>query len=162
MPEFLTHYAIIGGLSTHLVKLLLHAEPESCRIQDSDGMVPLHHACASNAINVFDYVVALLDAGVEDSLKIQDNQGRTATQLVTQAASITDDNGRLPLHHLASRSNNLTVKALNLLVDAYPDSITLPDKFGMLPCHHACLNKASSLELLMFFINSFAGSLEAF
>ncbi len=162
IPEFLTHCTIISGFSTHLVKLLLHAEPESCRIQDSTGMVPLHHACASNAPHFFDYVVALLDVGIEDSLKIQDNQGRTATQLATQVASITDENGRLPLHRLASRSNNLTVKALNLLVDAYPESITLPDKFGMLPFHHACLNEASSLEVLMFFINSFPESLEVF
>ena len=33
--------------------------------------------------------------------------------------------------------------------------IRIPDKYGMLPFHHACLNHAVSLEVLMLFVSLF-------
>ncbi len=34
-----------------------------------------------------------------------------------------------------------------------PESIQTPDNYGMLPFHHACLNEALSLEVLMLFVS---------
>jgi ankyrin repeat protein len=47
------------------------------------------------------------------------------------------------------------VKALCLLLEAYPESIFLPDLNNLLPFHHAILNEEITLEVLVFFIKSF-------
>jgi len=154
--EYLLHKTIVLGLPITLFKLILRAAPESCVRQDISGMVPLHHACASNTPHFFDYVVALLDdEDVNDCTKFRDCQGRTATDILSTAASITDEKGMLPLHRLAARSKILTVKALCLLLEAYPESIFLPDLNNLLPFHHAILNEEITLEVLVFFIKSF-------
>jgi ankyrin repeat protein len=154
--EHLIHNTIVLGLPITLFKLLLRAALESCERQDNSGMVPLHHACASNTAHFFDYVVALLDGDVNDCTKFQVFRGRTATEILFTAASITDEKGMLPLHRLAARSKILTVKALCLfLLEAHPESIFLPDLNNLLPFHHASLNEEITLEVLMFFIQSF-------
>jgi hypothetical protein len=51
---YLLHKAVKAGLSIHLVNLLLQGFPESCITKDNDGMVPLHHACASQALEQID------------------------------------------------------------------------------------------------------------
>jgi ankyrin repeat protein len=149
---FLLHQAVIGGYSVLLVKLLLQAFPESCRKKDNDGMIPLHYVCESNRPHFIEYVMTLLDADNKDALSIQDDWGRTSMQLLTSAASKKDDNSRLPLHHLAACSKCLSEKSVQLLLDAYPESIRSADKYGMLPFYYACLNPSTSLEVLMLFI----------
>jgi ankyrin repeat protein len=154
--SFLLHNAITCRFLSNLVKFLLKAFPESCLTQDTNGMIPLHHACVSNASNFLDYVIALLDVDNTISLTLQDNQGRTPLQLLTHTSSTQDENKMLPLHRLVANSNTLSEQPLQLLIDIYPESITSPDKNGMLPFHHACLNEASSLEVLMLFVNFFS------
>jgi ankyrin repeat protein len=151
--KFLLHKAICIGFSTVLIKLLLRAFPESCIQQDCEGMVPLHHACASNAPHFLEYVTLLLDNDTASSFNIKDNRGNTPLQLLSCKASIPDKNGMLPLHRVAARSKHLSEKTIRILVDAFPKSITTVDNYGMLPFHHACLNKESTHEVLMLFLS---------
>jgi ankyrin repeat protein len=143
--SFLLHNAITGGFSKHLLKLLLRAFPESCIKQDNKGMIPLHHACASTAPQFASYVMVLLEANSTDSLVVQDYEGRTPLQL-------QDENKKLPLHRLVSSSIGMTEKYLQLLANAYPESIETADKNSLLPFHYACLNPTSTVEVLMFFL----------
>ncbi len=144
--------AILNELSEHAVKLILKAFPENCLVQDENGMTPLHHACAgSNAPGFLNYVMALVDASAE-SLTIQDNRGGTPLQLLTSAACNLVEKKLFPLHRLAARSHKLCKKSLQLLADYFPESITLPDKYGIIPFQYACLNQASSVGVLMHFI----------
>lgn len=152
---FLLHNAIIGGYSIHLVKFFLKEFPESCIKQDEDGMIPLHHACLCNAPHFFEYVRVLLDANSEESLTIQDKLGRTPLQLLKRILSTPDEAKRLPLHRLAASSASVSEKSLQVLVDAYPESITSVDKDGMLPFYYACLNPVSSLGVIFLFLMSF-------
>jgi ankyrin repeat protein len=155
------HYAcsLTHVNSADLVKLLLEASPEGCLMKDSKGRVPLHHACSSlnnNTGAAVDVVVLLIDVNPE-SVAIVDNEGRTPTPSLhfSQAASQKDENGMLLLHRLAARptSNGITINMLYFLVNAYPESISVPDNSGMLPFHHACLNTLSSVDILTDFIN---------
>jgi len=152
---FLLHRAAAGRYSVHLVKLLLEAFPNSCMIQDSNGMVPLHHACVNALPESMDVVMVLLHAANNNNsdtiLTWKDNQGRTPSQLLQSIASQRDKNGKLILHHQASKGF-FTAKSLILLFRAHPASIVSPDNLDMLPFHHACLNTTSSLELLMLFL----------
>lgn len=150
---FLFHNAIRFGLSVHLLKLLLQAFPESSLKRDNNGMLPLHHACASTAPHFIAYVMALLGSNNDHCFKTQDYQGRTPSQLLKHTASRHDKNEMLPLHRLAACSKHLSEKSLLLLAKAYPESLTSPDKYGILPFHYACLNPESSVELLMLYIH---------
>jgi hypothetical protein len=76
-------------LSTHLIKLLVQAFPESCTTKDNDGMVPVHYACAGSASNFLGHAIILLDI-TKDSLQIKYSHGRTPLKLLSNTASIPD------------------------------------------------------------------------
>jgi ankyrin repeat protein len=82
----------------------------------------------------------------EEQLSVQDNQGRTPFQLLPA-------NDSFLLNQLAANSLHLSEKAVRLLVDMFPNSITTPNQYGMLPFHCACLNPNSTIEILMLFIS---------
>jgi ankyrin repeat protein len=157
LNTFLLHKACACGFSVHLIKLLLSSFPESSSIQDDNGMTPLHHAC-STAIDrpeYMDIVMILLNEN-HDCAIVKDDRGRTPLHLLTEAASRTDDeNGMIPLHHYAayySPSQGFTLNFLTFLLRAYPEGASLPDTHGLLPFHHACLNRTISIDILMIFI----------
>lgn len=158
--KLLLHDAIITGFSIHLVKFLIEAFPESCTVQDDNGMIPLHYACSNVALRSMDVVAALLNVYTEGST-VRDNQGRTPLQLMKPFASVIDKNGMLPIHHQAATgsSDSFTVDSLQFLVHAYPASIMIADGHGMLPWHHACLNRNSSIDLLLLFLKLYPESI---
>jgi hypothetical protein len=151
-PLLLLQKVIYDGLSTHVVRLILKAFPESCKRRDKNRMVPLHYACSTNAPHFLDYIMALIDANHTESFTFKDNLGRTPLQLLTFKASSPDEKKRLPLHYLAATPNGLSEQSMKILVDAYPESLSSADKYDLLPFHYACLNQDSSLEVLMLFI----------
>ncbi len=124
-------------------------------------MVPLHYACTGSSSNFLEHVMVLLDAH-NDSLHIKDNHGRTPLKLLSNTASIPDEKGMLPLHHLAASSHTLTEQSLLFLVNAYPDSIRTADKYSMLPFHHACFNQALSSEVLMILLSLYPEAVKCF
>jgi ankyrin repeat protein len=150
--KFDLHDAVFNGYSIHLVKLLLQAFPERSLIQDKDGMVPLHYACMKNAAEISISVVSFLIDAIPDACTIVNNNGDTPLHLLKGAASHRDEYGMLLLHRAAATSKELSSRFLRILADIYPDSITFPDNYRMLPFHHACLNAHHSIELLLHFI----------
>lgn len=156
---FLLHEAVLRGLSTHLITLLLQAFPESCTMQDTHGMTPLHYSCMKSTAELSIHTVMLLIDGNPESCSIVNQEGKTPLQLLKQTLSTPDDNGRLFLHHWASSSSSFqegiasSTKSLRFLVEVYSEGIFLPDNHGMLPFHHACLNTTSSLDILMLFLH---------
>ncbi len=156
----LLHDAAIAGFSIHLVKFLIEAFPGGCTVQDENGMIPLHHACSNVALRSMDVVAALLNAYAEGST-VRDNQGRTPLKLMKPFVSYIDKNGMLLIHHQAATgsSDSFTVDSLQFLVCAYPASIMIADRNGMLPWHHACLNRNSSIDLLMLFLKLYPESI---
>eukprot|EP00590_Aulacoseira_subarctica_P003828 CAMPEP_0172419350 /NCGR_PEP_ID=MMETSP1064-20121228/5771_1 /TAXON_ID=202472 /ORGANISM="Aulacoseira subarctica , Strain CCAP 1002/5" /LENGTH=403 /DNA_ID=CAMNT_0013158777 /DNA_START=154 /DNA_END=1365 /DNA_ORIENTATION=+ len=140
--------AVIGGLSL-VVKLLVHAFPESCKMLDRYGRAPLHYAC-SNFESV-DIVMALLDAAPE-IVTTKDQWERTPLELFMPVAKRRDENGMLLLHFQAAHSTFLTVSFLNFLIAAYPRSIDERDNRGMLPFQYAFLNKSLSVDVFMYFV----------
>ena len=155
---FLLHKAVAEGLSVHLMRLLIEAFPESCTIQDSDGMVPLHHACKKQMADWVNIATLILTESPK-SATIKDNNGVTPSQLLKLAASRKDDAGKLLLHHQATRPEGFTEDSLMMLFRANPEAVALPDNKGMLPFFHACLNNASSHETLMLFLKLYPESI---
>ncbi len=105
--------------------------------------------------------MVLLDAH-KDSLQIEDNHGRTPLKLLSNTAKTPDEKGMLLLHHAVARSGALTEHSLLILVNAYPKSIRTADIYGMLPFHHACLNQALSVEVLMILLSFYPEAVRYF
>jgi ankyrin repeat protein len=109
--KFLLHMAILNNFSKHLVTLLVRGYPQLCLKRDNHGKIPLHYACEGKALNFISHVMTLLNASAE-SLYVEDWQGRTPRQLLSNTASREDENKMLPLHHLASASDVLSLESL--------------------------------------------------
>ena len=149
---FLLHNACAGKFSELLIQLLLEAFPQSCTLKDDKRMIPLHYACENREPNAVNIAMALLDASPESDA-VTDKHGKTSSQLLQEAASRRDIDGKLSLHHQAARTKGFTEQCLQFVFAAYPEGIALPDFNGMLPFHYACLNnKSLSLETLMLFL----------
>ena len=139
----------------------VQAFPESFTTKDNCGMVPLHYACTGSSSNFLENAIVLQDAH-KDSLQIEDNRGRTPLKLLSNTAKMPDEKGKLPLHHAVAWSGALREQSLLILVNAYPDSIRTADKYGMLPFHHACLNQALSVEVLMILLSWYPEAVRCF
>jgi ankyrin repeat protein len=131
------HKAICNGFSIHLVNLLLEFLPEERLKQDTDGMIPLHHACQSNSPYYHDYMETLLN---------------TDKKCLLRQISTKDNSQRLPLHRLVTNSNVVPKSLVQQMVDFYPESVTSRDRYGMIPFQYACLNPFTTVELLLYFI----------
>lgn len=149
---FFLHKATSDRLSLCLIKLLSQAFPKSCKTQDENGMVPLHHALSKIDPSFMFFVMILVEASPESTF-LKDSQGRTPSQLLQKFASKQISDGKYLLHYLAEHPRILlTENLLPLIVHANPDSLAIKDNYGKLPFHYSCLNPNSSIEVLMLFI----------
>ena len=143
------HHACKMGYSLHLIRSLIRVFPNGCMMKDDSGLIPLHHVCKNANVNNIQALKVLLDASPE-SFAVTSNDGESPLQFLRIVASQRDEKGMFLLHRLALCSNEDTDEdTLRLLFDANPDAIASPDIFLMLPIHHAVLNQATSLEMLM-------------
>jgi len=143
------HHACKMGYSIHLIRSLIRVFPEGCLMKDESGLIPLHHVCRNDNLNKMDAINVLLNESPK-SFAVADSNGEDQLQSIKIVASQRDERGMFLLHRLAACSKgNTNEDTLRLLFNANPDAIALPDNFLMLPVHHAVLNQASSLEMLM-------------
>ena len=150
--SFHLHDACRGDFSVHLVDFLLAFAPECCTLKDSVGRIPLHYACANKSVDQFEIIRTLSKAHPKHFTSVRDKQRKTPSQLFKETASAPDEKGMLLFHRLAASANGLNTSDMELLTSTYPEAMSLPDNHGMLPFHHACLNAASSIDVLMVLI----------
>ena len=148
--------AVICGHSVYLLQLLIEAFPGSVTAQDADGMTAAHHACKSENVESVIFF-AESSSCMKSWATITDSQGRTAQQAFQDSIAVKDDMGRLLIHRQAA--NGITAASLNFLATSYPEGITHPDRFGMLPFHYACLTQKTTVDALMLFIQLYPGNL---
>ena len=141
------HHACKIGYSLHLIRFLIRLFPDGCLIRDESGLIPLHHICRNANVNNIGALKVLLDASPE-SFKVVNHNAQNPFQCLKIVASQRDERGMYLLHRLAYTDED----TIRILCDANPEAIASPDIFSMLPIHHAVLNEASSLEMLMQFI----------
>jgi ankyrin repeat protein len=171
------HHACMWGSSLDILDLLVTKFPASVHIQDKTGRTPsqilqlfhaaeknydgrpllLHQLCCITSQQHHPLNIPLLQLVVDafpDALTIRDNGGRTPSSLLKKCGALqkTDDYGMLPLHQQAQSNPFLSVNLLMLLFHSYPEGIAQTDNNGLLPFHHACLNKLTTAEVLKLFI----------
>jgi len=93
--------------SLETIELLVEPRPECLQVQTNLGMLPLHWACYESiaSTDVICYLV----------------------ELYPKAAFVQDYKGRLPLHlACAQKTTNQPLEAIQCLVQAWPESVHIP------------------------------------
>jgi ankyrin repeat protein len=132
------HSAARNNPSLTILDYLIGKNPDGLTMGDKNGRVPLHHAVRNpNAGVIVRYLTELYPA----MLRHRDTSGWTPLHSAARYASnpavlrylaeqypaalqAPDEDGWLPLHHCA-RGNSAHMDVLKLLVDLYPDALTV-------------------------------------
>lgn len=126
------HMAVWKGASVETVKYLCEAMPESLKVSDQEGNLPLHYAAMYSA----DAIVSLL------------------VELHPEACRAANQSERLPLHLLVARcwsKDAITKDTIQNVVELHPEACRLADRRGRLPLHICCSSdaRADVLQLLV-------------
>jgi ankyrin repeat protein len=158
--------AIVSGYSVMLVLLFLADFQEVAQDwKDENGNCLLHHACNKSGREISCRTIAFLVNWLPKSPMIVNNNSKTPKDLLKEAASYKDNAGRLLLHRFAKLEGSYAVEAnvsedvINFVADAYPNSILVPDYNGMLPLHHACLNRWCHEDIVFALLKRYPDSL---
>jgi ankyrin repeat protein len=134
-------FCMIDGFSNHflndplcfdLFRDMIIAQPSTLMIQNNAGDTPLHQSCCGVGKDTLATVQILL-----------------ATD--RRAASVRNNDGRLPLH-LASFYQQAEI--VRLLIDAFPSDITTQDHEGSIPLHYACWCNEPNMDIIQLLIQT--------
>eukprot|EP01041_Mallomonas_annulata_P003083 gene3083-6048_t len=132
------------------IKSLIRIFPDSCKMPDFGGRLPLHRIVECEDVK-FDSVDTILNMYMK-GVRTTDNGGRLplhfcvynanpsidiVRRLVEEypkSVSVQDSHGRLPLHIALSREN-VSFNIVRYLVDRAPDTAAIQDNNGRLPLH---------------------------
>ena len=166
-PESVRHVIRGGNLPLHpaaakqspeFCRMLVEAYPGSERIaNDNDGTLPFHFACQCNTVATAKYLYELYP----ESINVADKNGaqpihhaimrlkdrsnpKDGIEVVRFLLDCNPDaiisTGQTPLH-IACCNKNITLPMVELLVDAFPDSLSHETNKGSMPLHFFCRNK---------------------
>lgn len=150
------HYLVCACPSSGLIGKLIQLAPESVKVKNISGCLPLHLCCGYGAST--DVIKMILEAYPE-AAQMQDNNGRLPLHIACKteasldvlrmlleaypkASEVQDKDGELVLH-LVCRNNSPSPDAIRMLLETNPKASEVQDNYGMLPLHWACYNKAS-------------------
>lgn len=159
------HHACANGASGKVLAVLVDAYPEGKVKQDKRYRTPLHFAffrkdahedkmnlkadARKSAMNQTSH-----DANHEDD----DGLGNSMPEIValladSGAAELQDEGGMLPIHYASAYGT--THEVLEVLLDAYPESITKRENKGRNPLHLAMVNahRKSSPKVVGFLLD---------
>ncbi|CAJ1962139.1 unnamed protein product [Cylindrotheca closterium] len=130
------HYACRNGVSSAVLEILIKAYPEGKLAQDTRGCTPLHlhfYRKNDNPDDMAKSVGLLCDTG---------------------AAEISDEDCMLPIHLACGNETNANV--VEVLADAFPESLTAKDNNGRTPMHHAMENclRDTAPDVLKFLLDA--------
>jgi ankyrin repeat protein len=138
-------------------RLLIEAYPGSERITNIYGYLPFHAACQCNTVATAKYLYQLYPESINVAAKGGTYPIHCAIRGLTLRSNPKDgievvkfllecnpdaliSTGETPLH-IACRIENVTLEIVQLLVDAFPESLCHEENKGYIPLHLLCLNK---------------------
>ena len=164
---------------TDVVDVLIEAYPESLKIEDDDGLLPIHHLLAGrwgeNIVEMTSkllgqYPESVVAATKSGELPLHIASKRTESVGVVKAllcfpdaCMYRDNSGKFPLDHaLDSRDPNHNI--VQLLTEQHPVLLSFPDRNGALRIHKvldrcSLLQKSSYDELIEILVSGCESSL---
>lgn len=136
--ELPIHIACRQGASKEVIRLLLEKSPETAKIPDCEGRLPLHLACCNDTTD---------QTSIQDLILYNERATRTP-----------DDFGLLPLHWACTK--NSPAVNVETIIKAYPFAIEQKDCYGKTPMDrirsHGHPEKAKVVELLSRDVSSWS------
>lgn len=148
------HVATLKGAPCETIQHLIRARPQALSMPDQEGNLPVHHA-AQYSTPIFKLLLAEHPQGAQ----VSNNKGRLPLHLLCthcfdlhvapqelkdcydaypQAIQSLDRYGRIPLH-LACQAHPRW-DLLQVLMERYPEGLTVKDKSGQIPYQLAKLH----------------------
>ena len=121
-------------VTLRVVQLLLNGLPESISQPNQYGNLPIHSLCRNNDLDETvsaDILTLLLEASPESVERASD--------------------GELPIRDAARAG--MPFNFIKILVQAYPESVTIPGVDGMLPIHYACDSVNCRLDSVKYLLD---------
>jgi ankyrin repeat protein len=168
------HMACQGSKSPEFCRMLIEAYPGSIRMTNCEGALPFHLACRDNTLATVKYLYKLYPESISmaDAYKIcpiycavrglkdrsNPSDGIEVIQfLLDDEPDALSASGETPLHIAFGDQNELVdLDIVQLLVDAFPDSLRNTDDVGSMPLHSLCANESIdevvALEILKLLI----------
>jgi ankyrin repeat protein len=177
------HLAARYGKSTEFCRMLIEAYPGSERITTSRGLLPFHVACLYGSVSLAEYLYKLYPESINVAdrdgrypihyamLGLETRTNRAIAIEMVQLLLDCDPyvlercpealrrhtaSGYTPLHIMMSANQNVTNGMVQLLVDAYPQSIDRVNNAGNTPLHFLCANKnkedTAAIDILGLFL----------
>jgi ankyrin repeat protein len=148
-----------GNSSNQLLGALLEELTKFCRSkslsQDALRVIIKRHGCTANITNYkFFHWACLNERMTEGILRYLLKHFPNAPK------NVVYEGGTLPLHNICS-NKNVTLGMVQLLIDAYPDSLRHESNSGRMPLHSLCYNNQHSdvvLDVLKFFLERYPES----
>jgi ankyrin repeat protein len=164
-PESVRHADMDGMIPLHLAaakqspefcRILVEAYPGSERVTNNNGVLPFQAACQCNAVATVKYLYQLYPESINGG-------GRSGAHPI-HSAIVGLENTRNPIDsvevlkflmdcnpdalsstgetllHIAFVNKNVTLGTVQLLIDAFPESLHHGDHKGFMPLHRFCLN----------------------
>jgi ankyrin repeat protein len=160
------HFFAAGKQSPEFCRILIEAYPGSERITTvNHGTLPFHLACQFNTVATAKYLHQLypesIDVAANDGyhpihyaifgLKNRSNlkEGIEVVRFLLGCnPAALSSTGQTPLH-IACLSEHTTLNVVQLLIDAFPDSVRHEDNGGSMPLHCLCANNNLDEEVRM-------------
>ena len=101
--------------------MLVEAWPDSVKIQDEEGRLPLHYALYYPG-----YIIEVIQLLVE---------------CWPESLQVTDDEGNLPLH--VACWSKASPNIISYILHLYPQAVHFKNEYMELPLHHACHRNTS-------------------
>lgn len=136
------HLVLGRAVPIDVVEMLIQHAPETLRMTNSNGKLPLHLACRFGvSLEILDLLITSYPQGIE----ARDNNGRKPSCFLSMNDyySSTDSTSKKKrelnqyLLHKAT-AGGFSVYLIKLLLQAFPESCTMQDEYGMIPLHYAC------------------------
>ncbi|KAL7493923.1 hypothetical protein ACHAWT_002723 [Skeletonema menzelii] len=153
------HHACANGASGKVLAVLVEAYPEGKIKQDKRYRTPLHFAffrkdAQEDKMNLkMDARKSMMNPLNDD----EDDVGNSMPEIValladSGAAELQDEGGMLPMHYASAYGT--TREVLEVLLEAYPESITKRENKGRTPLHLAMVNahRKSSPKVVGFLL----------
>jgi ankyrin repeat protein len=173
-PGAVRHTTTDGALPIHFAaafqspefcSILIKAYPESERVANDLGYLPFHRACRLNTVATAKYFYQLYPESINVAgkggnrpihlaimgLKLRSNPKdgiEVAKFLLDCNPDALGSTGETPLHYIC-RNKNITLVMVQLLIDAFPESLRHEDNNGMIPLHYLCSNVNLDEEVRM-------------
>ncbi len=149
------HYLVCAHPSLNLVEKLIQLAPETVKVKNISGCLPLHLCCGYGASTE---VIKMILEAYPEAAQIQDNNGRLPLHIACKfdassdvkkmllkayptASEVQDKDGELVLH-LLCRSNSPSPDVIRMVIEGDPKATEVQDNYGMLPLHLTCYHMA--------------------